>query len=68
MRADRFEKAVDHEIVFQRHAQFAGDSAFDHCFLYHPQHQNLGNAGAAIFFNYAESDQATLPDALLAKQ
>ena len=24
LRADRFEKTVDHEVVFQRHAQFAG--------------------------------------------
>jgi hypothetical protein len=54
-------------IVFKRHAQLAGDSAFDHCFFYHAQHERLGNAGAAIFFNYAESDQATLSDALPCK-
>src|SRR4029079_4965896 len=67
-RADRFEEAVDHKIVFERHAQLAGDSAFDHCFFYHTQHEHLGNAGAAIFFNYAKSDQATLLDAILVEQ
>src|SRR6059058_1579502 len=66
--SDRFEKTIDHEIVFKRHAQLAGDSAFDHCFFYHAQHEHLGNAGAAIFFNYAESEQATFSDAILAKQ
>ena len=68
LRSDRFEKTIDHEIVFKRHAQLTGDSAFDHCFFYHAQHEHLGNAGAAIFFNYAESDQATLSDAVLSKQ
>ena len=66
--SDCFEEAVDHKIVFKRHAQFTSDPAFDHCFFYHAEHEHLGNAGAAIFFNYAESDQATLSDALLAKQ
>ena len=35
VRADCFEEAVDHKIVFKRHAQFTCDSAFDHCFFYH---------------------------------
>ena len=68
MRADCFEETVDHEIVFQRHAQFAGYPAFDHCFFDHAQHEHLRDAGAAILFNYAESDQATLSDALPTKQ
>lgn len=34
-RTDSLEKAVDHKIIFKRHAQFAGDSTLDHCFLHH---------------------------------
>jgi len=64
----RFEEAVDHKIVFERHTQFTSDPSFDHCFFYHAQHEHLGDARAAIFFNYAESDQATLSNPLPAKQ
>src|SRR4029077_1126939 len=66
--SNRFEKTIDHEIVFKRHAQLAGDSAFDHSFFYHAQHERLGNPRASIFFNYAESDQAPLSNAILVEQ
>src|SRR4029077_999614 len=66
--SDRSEKTIDHVIAFKRHAQLASDSPFDHCFFYHAQHERLGNAGSAIFLNYAKSDQATLSDAILVEQ
>jgi hypothetical protein len=69
VRADRFEKTVDHKIVFKRHAQFAADSAFDHCFFHDSQDQHLGDSGAAVFFDHAQSDETPFLGALfVAKQ
>lgn len=34
--SDGFEEAVDHVIVFERHAQLSGDATFDHCLFHHP--------------------------------
>ena len=57
IRSDRFEKAIDHDVVFQRHAQLAGESALDHCFLDHAQDEHLGDSQAAKFRTHPHRNQ-----------
>ena len=48
-RADRFEKAIYHEIVFQRHAELAGHASVYHSVLHYTQNEHLRDTGAPIF-------------------
>src|SRR5206468_8223203 len=68
IRSDRFQKTIDHEIVFKCHAQFTGDPALDHCFFYHAQHQHLGDSGAPILLDHAKSDQSPLSNPSLVEE
>ena len=57
MGSDRFEKTIDHEIVFESEAQFSSEPAFDHCVFDDPQHEHFSNTGTTIFFNHAKCDK-----------
>src|SRR5207249_8881626 len=63
-RAHRFDKAIDHDVVFQRHAQLPGEAASTP-FGHYSQHEHLGNTGTAIFFNHAQRNEPSGPDLLL---
>src|SRR6266480_5403933 len=67
-RPDGFDEAVDHDVVFECHAQLAAKAAFDG-FIHNLQHQRLGDASAPIFFDHAERDQPSSANlALVVKQ
>src|SRR6266550_5198845 len=51
--SDRFEKTIDHEIIFKRETEFSSESTFDHCVFDNSQHKHFGNTRAAIFFDHA---------------
>src|SRR5207244_11923617 len=57
MRADRFEKTIDHKIIFQRETELSGESTFDHRVFDDPQHKHFGNAATAILFDHAKRDK-----------
>ena len=61
LRAERFDETIDHEIVFEGHAQLAGQTAFE-CFVHYLQNQHLGDARATVLFDYSERHQTTGPD------
>src|SRR5439155_18211978 len=55
--ADRFEKTIDHKIIFQRQTEFSCESTFDHRVFDDPQHKHFGNAATAILFDHAKRDK-----------
>src|SRR5437667_10316117 len=57
MRADRFEKTIEHKIIFQRETELSGESTFDHRVFDDPQHKHFGNAATAILFDHAKRDK-----------
>src|SRR4030088_2780519 len=54
--AHRFDETVDHHIIFERHAQFTGESTFEGG-VHQTENEHFGNPGAPELFYDSERDE-----------